>query len=192
MRVKYVGLRPDYKDGMYGTGAWKKDQIKDVPVEVAVKMVKHVDQYQDAGLDEGVLVVPEGLKEGGPSLQELIETKALEMIERVKVRFLDAVLEAGEHTLEVVEALGETLTMEITAELAPADGDIVEKVIIEEKKEDDPEDTQEARDLVANMDKAQLDAYAFANFNGMKLHHNMTVENARAKVIGLIDQYGTE
>lgn len=189
MRVKYVGHRPEYKDGMYGTGSWEKDQIKEVPDEVALKMVKHVDQYQDAGLDESVLVVSEAAPEGGQSLQELIETKACEILERVKVRFLDAVLEAGEHTLEVVEALGETLAMAITTELAPADDD-VEKVIIEEKK-DDPEDTQEARDLVANMDKAQLDAYAFSNFNGMKLHHNMTVENARAKVIGLIDQYGT-
>lgn len=189
MRVKYVGIRPEYTDGMFGTGEWKKGQIKNVlPVEVAVKMVRHADQYQDAGLDEGMVV--DGATKNSQSLQELVNAGSSEIFERVKVRFLDAVLAGGAHPLEAVEELGEALTLAITAEMAPVEGD-VEKVVIEEKK-NEQEGTQEARDLVANMNKDQLDAYAFSNFNGIKLHHNMTVENARAKVIGLIDQFGTE
>ena len=181
MLVKYVGKREKYKDGLYGTGTWECGQVKDVPPDAAMKMLGHHDQYRDAGNGESVL----SLAEAGS--EKAFMSKACEILERVKVRFLDAVLEAGEHSLEVVEALGEQLTMAITAEMVPAEMP-VEKVVVEEKKKEEKDD-DEARDLVANMNKEQLDNYAMVNFKE-KIHPNMSVDNARKKVIGLIDQFG--
>jgi hypothetical protein len=56
-------------------------------------------------------------------------------------------------------------------------------------KEDEDGAVTAARDLVASMDKDQLDAYVMTNFR-LKLHHSLTVENARKKAIMLIDQFG--
>lgn len=178
MLVKYVGKRGVYKDGLYGTGNWEQGQVKDVPPDAAMKMLGHPDQYQPASGEEvtgNVLVV------GEVASKDAIK----EALERVKVAFLDEVLETGAFDQESVEGLGVILSDTITAELVE-----VEKVVIEGKKEATEADNQEARDLVANMEKAQLDNYAMTNFQ-VKLHPNMSVENARKKVVGLIDQFGT-
>jgi hypothetical protein len=179
MFVKYVGVRPTYKDGLYGTGAWAKDQVKDVPAEVAEKMFRHGDVYVPAGAVSGCVeeavcgdVPPEAFAE---------------IIGRIKVRFLDSVLAGGELALEIVEGLGVILDEAIAAETTADD---IEKVAPEEKKlGDNEEDLQDARDLVATMGKEGLDNFAATHFK-VKLHHNMNVENARAKVITLIDQFG--
>lgn len=44
--IEYVGKRPAYTDGLYGTGDWTKGEIKPVHDVTAAKMLKHVDQYQ--------------------------------------------------------------------------------------------------------------------------------------------------
>ena len=43
--VKYIGRRPEYSDGLYNTGLWKKDQVKLVEVAVAKQMLNHPDVY---------------------------------------------------------------------------------------------------------------------------------------------------
>jgi len=45
--VKYIGLRAQYTDGLYGTGIkWEKGETQMVPEEAAFKLLKHVDQYE--------------------------------------------------------------------------------------------------------------------------------------------------
>jgi hypothetical protein len=58
------------------------------------------------------------------------------------------------------------------------------------KVNESEEELQNARDAVANMDLEALKVYATTNFSGHKLHHNLSLESARSKVIGLIDQFG--
>jgi hypothetical protein len=44
--VKYIGLRPEYTDGLYQTGLhWMKGETKMVEESIAEKMFKHTDQY---------------------------------------------------------------------------------------------------------------------------------------------------
>lgn len=44
--VKYVGIRKTYTDGCYGTHiTWARDEILNVPVDDAVKMLKHPDVW---------------------------------------------------------------------------------------------------------------------------------------------------
>jgi len=186
MRVKYVGLRPNHKDGLYDTGAWVKDQVKEVPPEVAEKMFRHGDVYVPDGtaMDAGEIGV-NVIVAGGDAQHEAFAA----VISRIKVRFLDSVLESGELALELVEGLGVILDEAIAAETT-AQEEGIEKVAPEEKKlAENEEDLQNARDLVATMEKEGLDNFAATHFK-VKLHHNMNVENARAKVITLIDQYG--
>lgn len=44
--IKYIGKRDSYTDGLYGTRIqWNRGETKDVPDEIALKMLKHPDQY---------------------------------------------------------------------------------------------------------------------------------------------------
>jgi len=44
--IKYIGKRDSYTDGLYGTRiTWNRGDTKDVPDEIAAKMLKHPDQY---------------------------------------------------------------------------------------------------------------------------------------------------
>jgi len=176
MLVKYIGPRPTYKDGLYGTGAWEKGQTKDVPADAAMKMFTHPDQYQPDCDVVGAEV-------------EVVSTageKVKSALERVKIAFLDRVFAEGTLDQETVEGLGASLSAVIAAEL----GDVaeIEKVVSPEKVETE-EDTQEIRDLVATMNKDALVVFAKTHFK-TNLHPNIGEDNARAKVIGLIDQYG--
>ena len=46
--IKYIGARPQYTDGIYGTNvSWKKDESKMVPIAQANKMLKHADVWVD-------------------------------------------------------------------------------------------------------------------------------------------------
>ena len=45
MLVKYIGHRPEYRDALYGTGDWSKNQVKEVATQVAGRMLKHPDVY---------------------------------------------------------------------------------------------------------------------------------------------------
>lgn len=72
--VKYVSFRPEYTDGMYGTGLWKKDQTKLIDVDTAKKMFAHPDVYvpgEDQEADEMVDSRPPGPKpDDSPDLEE--------------------------------------------------------------------------------------------------------------------------
>ena len=123
--VQYIGKRPEYNDGLYGTGHWTKGQIKPVHDLTAAKMFKHRDQYAP-------------------------------------------VEDAPPETAEA-DVLGEPQK--------PTDEETAEQ------------DLQAARDAVALMDKDTAINYAQVHFR-QQLDKRMSVENVRAKVIGLIDQYG--
>jgi hypothetical protein len=44
--IKYIGKRDSYTDGLYGTRiTWNRGDTKDVPDDIAAKMLKHPDQY---------------------------------------------------------------------------------------------------------------------------------------------------
>ena len=51
--IKYVGKRPTYIDGMYGTRtAFVQGETAMVDADIAVKMLRHTDQYQP-GIEAG-------------------------------------------------------------------------------------------------------------------------------------------
>jgi hypothetical protein len=59
------------------------------------------------------------------------------------------------------------------------------------KKELPVSNSEIMRDSVARMDnKDALSGFAFTNFGGIKLAENLTVDQARAEVITLIDRFG--
>lgn len=65
--IKYVGKRPEYTDGAYGTRiVFKQGETKLVPDEAAKKMLRHPDVYErgegKANPDAPVLVDPEQKK----------------------------------------------------------------------------------------------------------------------------------
>ena len=43
--IQYIGRRQNHTDTIYSTGDWVVGQVKDVPVTVAAKMLKHEDVY---------------------------------------------------------------------------------------------------------------------------------------------------
>lgn len=60
------------------------------------------------------------------------------------------------------------------------------------KKDDDQEqESQDQRDVIAAMDKGALKEFAKTYFN-VDVDSRKSVENIRAQVIGLVDQYGVE
>lgn len=53
IKIKYVGVRPVYRENLYGTGiVFDKDQVVEVETSTAIKMLKHQDQYVRAEADE--------------------------------------------------------------------------------------------------------------------------------------------
>lgn len=58
-------------------------------------------------------------------------------------------------------------------------------------KDDDADASQEARDAIATMNKDALEIYAKTHFQ-IDLDKRLGVEKLRAKVAGLVDQYGLE
>ena len=59
--VKYIGKRPEYTDGAYGTDIhWNKGETKMVEETVANKLLRHIDQYVrgDVMPDEPETVMP--------------------------------------------------------------------------------------------------------------------------------------
>ncbi len=49
--VQYKGHRQYYEDVLYGSGVWRKNQVKSVPFDVAEKMMRHADVYIEADDD---------------------------------------------------------------------------------------------------------------------------------------------
>ena len=45
MKIKCIQIRPNHYDHIYGTGNWKLNETKEVPDEVARRMLNHPDVY---------------------------------------------------------------------------------------------------------------------------------------------------
>lgn len=50
--ITYFGKRETYRDGLFETGEWKQGETKPVHDDVALKMLRHSDQYKRATLDD--------------------------------------------------------------------------------------------------------------------------------------------
>lgn len=48
MPIKYIGLKEEQEDVLYGTGLWKAGEVKQVDVKVASYLLFHPDVYEDA------------------------------------------------------------------------------------------------------------------------------------------------
>ena len=48
MNIQNISQRPGHADNIYGTGQWEINEIKDVPDDLAKRMIKHTDVYAKA------------------------------------------------------------------------------------------------------------------------------------------------
>ena len=58
--IQYIGRRQNHTDTIYSTGDWVVGQVKDVPVTVAAKMLKHGDVYAAGYVQEHPVEVGSG------------------------------------------------------------------------------------------------------------------------------------
>lgn len=45
MNIQCISQRPNHNDNIYGTGAWSQDEVKDVPDDLAKRLLNHRDVY---------------------------------------------------------------------------------------------------------------------------------------------------
>jgi len=70
--VKYIGVRPEYIDGAYGTRIhFVKGESRLVPEEKARLMLKHKDVYEPGDDDSKVLVVDDVPKKDDDEMQDM-------------------------------------------------------------------------------------------------------------------------
>lgn len=50
--VKYIGRRDPYSETLYGSGTWAKNQVKAVTAALARELLKHIDVFVEAPLDQ--------------------------------------------------------------------------------------------------------------------------------------------
>lgn len=60
--IMYIGVRERYTDGLFGTGAWERDQIKLVPTEVATRMRVHASVYVETQVAKKEVAAGEPVK----------------------------------------------------------------------------------------------------------------------------------
>lgn len=48
MRIRYQGIRPRHMDSLYQTGEWREGDVKEVPEEIASKLLRHPDVFRRA------------------------------------------------------------------------------------------------------------------------------------------------
>ena len=48
MLIRYQGFRPAHRDNLYQTGEWKSGDVKDVPEDIAAKLLRHPDVFRRA------------------------------------------------------------------------------------------------------------------------------------------------
>jgi hypothetical protein len=72
MNIQCVSKRlPETVDVMYGTGAWKPQEIKEVPDDIGKKMVHHTDVYTEVSAIEDVKKVSIAPPDPDEPLQEM-------------------------------------------------------------------------------------------------------------------------
>ena len=72
--VTYVGTRPSYRDGCYGSGIeFEKGQTLLVPDDIARRLLKHPDVYQPGKDDKAQVAIskPELIKESEADTQDI-------------------------------------------------------------------------------------------------------------------------
>jgi len=75
--IKYIGKRPFYTEGAYGSKIeFKKDETVLVPEEIAIKLLKHPDVYVEGVPDKGLKSAVIEKKEEEDN-QEIIDSVAL-------------------------------------------------------------------------------------------------------------------
>lgn len=117
--IKYIGHRPEYRDGACGSGAlFKQGETLNIADDsIAAKMLRHPTVYA-RGEDEGGTIFS-----------------------------------------------------------------------VAGKDSDDSSETQDARDIVANLDKDALQTYAKTNFS-VNVDKRKSVDALRSEVTGMIDRFG--
>ena len=148
-----------------------------------------------------LFVEPEKEKAAPPSAE-----KAYAPYGHTKIKYIgrrephrDATYETGEWTIGMVKDVPDAVALKMLKHpdvyCAPADEQdeaaLIEKVEINEKKDDEEAD-QNARDAIAAMaTKEAVAAYAMNNF-GMKIPKTLSLENMKTQATMLVDQYGAK
>ena len=111
----------------------------------------------------------------------------------------DGIYETGDWTIGMVKDVPDAVALKmlkhpdvycVPAE-EQAEATLVEKVEVNEKKDDEEAD-QNARDAIAAMaTKEAVAAYAMNNF-GMKIPKTLSLENMKSQATMLVDQYGAK
>lgn len=136
--VQYTGDKEPYKDFAQGSGlTFMPGQARALPDDLARKLLRQVDIFAPAGLDDVQIFVPVTTEENQDTDKMLLELQA-------------------------------------------------------QKEEQDRQDRErnDLLDQIRVMDRSQLDILARDRWNQV-LHHKTSLENARAKVMQFVDQYGT-
>ncbi len=89
MHVQCISQRPGHNDNIYGTGGWNFEEIKDVPDDVARKMLDHRDVYvrpadgATSSVQKVVIAAPDGapLQEFYDQLSVMTKDQARSFIE---------------------------------------------------------------------------------------------------------------
>jgi hypothetical protein len=163
--VQYVGRREPQAEPQFGTGFWDKQQVKNVPLGTAIKLLKEYPgvfqrhEPEDAAVDSAFKA---------PPVVKADLKKALGVPEKEEV--LADISSAATEAEPAEEA-------EETPEVKAAEEPLAQAEL------------QHARYMVATLDVQGLRDYAQQNF-GQKLHHKIGLEKAKTQVVQMIDQYG--
>jgi hypothetical protein len=86
--VRYIGKRPEYRDGAYDTGiVWTRGETKMVPEHKAKLMLRHADQYEPGDIDgagEPDIVEPD-IDEDTQEDEDLIRDSIIRMDRKAKL-----------------------------------------------------------------------------------------------------------
>lgn len=136
--VKYIGRKPSYTDFAHGSKlTFAPGQTRQLPNDLARKLLRQVDIFEAGGAEEVVPVVPE---------------------------------QAPEQTDDTAAVLLEAQK---------------QQAVIEQQDRE----RNDLIDQVRVMERSQLEILAKDRWNQV-LHHKTSLENARAKVIQFVNQYG--
>lgn len=116
LSVKYIGKRPEYTDGTYGTMIrFVQGESRQVPLDKARLMLKHTDVYAPGETDAPIAVIPEQKSEDDDAQDlrdaiSLMEKDALETYAQthfsVKLDKRKNVLDLRTHVTQLFDQYG--------------------------------------------------------------------------------------
>jgi hypothetical protein len=119
MRLKCILDRPDHVDRLYGTGAWRHLEVKDVPDVAAGKMLKHIDVYEraDDSDEAGTTVTPappekeDPLQETFDKITNFTKAQAVDFLKQnyrydIDLKKYTTIIDIRAHTRMLVEQYG--------------------------------------------------------------------------------------